>query len=478
MEITPLLNRFLEKNYYQKNGLTDGEAILGNIIQFGDSEYNFFTALSSDDFFLPHEKFLFDTLLSMQEADEGISLPTVALKVKDLGNQSWTVQKLLDIASTDQGNAPVAMNMKVFLDRLKRIKISLVILDSAEKLMGSIGTVHTNPFEPLEKHLAEMNELACSSPTGKREIVWSQDMWAEYLQDLEAQMTNPDKNRQRLYLGLDSFDSILPMSRTNFVILAGRPSIGKTSSVLYFIDNLSRANPDAVGIVISLEMELSEIAAKRAAATGSINILKLKEPETLDVDECDRLIGAIGKISKDEWNRVAYSRKGVNTVSDIRREIRRIKAKQGKCDWVVIDYLGLLKAEGSGGKDLYHKVTQISGDLKRLAREEGVLILCLAQLNREQAKAAMVDGKKPKPELKDLRDSGAIEQDADAIIFIHRDNYFSGDKIYGKNDQQTMVDDTTYLCIRKNRHGTQNRIDIPFAYDPVTGKMTPKINDY
>jgi replicative DNA helicase len=142
---------------------------------------------------------------------------------------------------------------------------------------------------------------------------------------------------------------------------------------------------------------------------------------------------------------------------------------------MMIDYLGLIKPDGKT-QDLYHKITAISGELKRLAREENILIICLAQLNRDTAKT------KSKPEMKDLRDSGAIEQDADAIIFVHRENYHGGEKILQENGSKSKnfassldqsLDQNTYLCIRKNRHGVEQRIDIPFAYIPEYGKMVP-----
>jgi replicative DNA helicase len=477
-----LMARFVAKHYVTKTAaeLTPGEVILGTIISEGESQQKDWRPIDlvkEEDFPLPHEKRLFKALkqISEEDGDEAISILTVSLRLQNDQDSYWTPSAIVRISAPEHGLLPSTHNLFPYIQAIRNISMCAKIIESIDFLLMSLDRdCRNDPLPLLNAHSLIVSEMLLQSPKTKDALIWSEQFWTDYVDELEERIQNPLGHGDRLTLGLEAFDNVLPMSKSNLVILAGRPGVGKTSSLLFFIESIVKSNPKAIGLIISLEMSMKEIGDKRVASAGSVEVMKFKKPETFNDDDMDRVVAAIKDMQERENNRVAYIDKSTFKVSDIRREIKRIKKEKGAIDWAAIDYLGLIKHEGKQ-QDLYHKITAISGELKRLAREENILIICLAQLNRDTAKT------KGKPEMKDLRDSGAIEQDADAIIFVHRENYHAGEKVLQeegkfKNFAQNLsqpLDQNTYLCIRKNRHGVEQRIDIPFAYIPEYGKMAP-----
>lgn len=481
-----LASKYLVKYYVSKvaSELTPGEVILGTIINEGENEskdWRLLDRVNEDDFPLPNEQRLYRALREMgdEHGEEGISILTVSLRLQANQDGYWTPSAIVRIAAPDSGLLPSTHNIHFYIQALRNINTTAKIIESADLLLSSLDRNPRNdPLTILDAHASTINEILLGSAKTKDAVLWSEQFWTNYVDDLEKRIQFPDGNGERILLGLKTFDDVLPMSKGNLVILAGRPGVGKTSSLLFFVDGITSTNTESIGLIISLEMSMKEIGDKRVASAGSVEIMKFKRPENFSEDDMDRIVQAIREIQTRENGRIAYIDKSSFKISDIRKEIRRIKKEKGKLDWLAIDYLGLIKPEGKT-QDLYHRITAISGELKRMAREENILIICLAQLNRDSAKT------KSKPEMKDLRDSGAIEQDADAIIFVHRENYHNGEKVLNEQGQKKTgnplerltppMDQNTYLCIRKNRHGVEQRMDIPFFYLPEYGKMMPVV---
>jgi replicative DNA helicase len=214
-------------------------------------------------------------------------------------------------------------------------------------------------------------------------------------------------------------------------------------------------------------MSPEQLVEKMICFVGKVQSKKLRQfTNNISDDEFDRLSDTSRKLNEQLSTRISFNSRRRTFIEDIEVDIHRIKQEYGRCDFVMIDYIGLLEVKDKTQKDLYHKMSYISATLKRIARQEKVLVIALCQLNRLAGK------EKRKPENTDLRDSGAIEQDADTIMFVHRDEYYGKEKVLGQPQ-----DDNTYLCLRKNRHGHIGRYDIPFTYYPPTGEMIQMIED-
>ncbi len=252
--------------------------------------------------------------------------------------------------------------------------------------------------------------------------------------------------------GFAPLDAILGggMLRSGLYILAARPGMGKTTVALQFADSIA-ANVGRV-LFVSLEMSLEQIEGKRIARMSGIpsDEILLGNGKNLDYRKIRSAAEELKKIP------LHVSRRPTATVAQIRRMAKQIENLQ--C--VVVDYLGKI-APSNSKASRYEATTVISGDLKTLAVELGVPVLCLAQLNRENT------GRNDKrPQLSDLRDSGAIEQDADGVIMLHREDYYAADETPLKPWESVALE----LIIRKNRHGRSFGI-CSAGFFPATGKI-------
>lgn len=252
--------------------------------------------------------------------------------------------------------------------------------------------------------------------------------------------------------GFAPLDAILGggMLRSGLYILAARPGMGKTTAALQFADNIA-ANVGPV-LFVSLEMSLEQIEGKRIARVSGIpsDEILLGNGKNLDYRKIRSAAEELKKLP------LHISRRPAATVAQIRRMAKGIPDLQ--C--LVVDYLGKITPSNPRASR-YEATTAISGDLKTLAVELGVPVLCLAQLNRENT------GRNDKrPQLSDLRDSGAIEQDADGVIMLHRADYYEADETPLKPWESVALE----IIVRKNRHG-RSFGTCTAGFFPATGKI-------
>lgn len=228
------------------------------------------------------------------------------------------------------------------------------------------------------------------------------------------------------------------------IVLAARPGMGKTSWILSALQHAALAK-GSVCAFFSLEMSKVEIGFKLLSGLSKIDSRKLKTGRLADRDWL-RLSEAADKLSK---SKIHIDDSGAIGVLDIRTRCRRLLAKEKKLDLIIIDYLQLMKGTAKGFKgdgSREREIAEISRGLKELSKELGVPIIALSQLNRS------VESRQDKrPMLADLRESGAIEQDADIVMFIHREDYY---------DKETENKGIAEIIVAKNRSGEQGTIKL------------------
>lgn len=233
---------------------------------------------------------------------------------------------------------------------------------------------------------------------------------------------------------------IVGLEPGDVIVVAGRPSMGKTAFAMQVAENVSESNPV---LVFSLEMGAQQLAMRQAAGTGKIDLMKLRTGQLQD-DEWGRLTYALGKLN----NRPMYiDDRSSLSVAQIRARARQTKRKHG-LSLIVIDYIGLIDAPGENRATA---LASVSRGLKAMARELAVPVIVLSQLNRQ------VTGRTDKrPVLSDLRESGAIEQDADLILLLHREDYY---------DPDSQWKGVAECIIGKQRNGPTGRIPLSFDAD-------------
>jgi len=234
------------------------------------------------------------------------------------------------------------------------------------------------------------------------------------------------------------------LQRTDLVIIAGRPSMGKTALCLTLAQNAAlRSN--AVVAVFSLEMSKEQLVTRMLSSEAHINAHRFRTGHLM-TNEWERLAGAIGTLS--EAKVFIDDTPGISAL-EVRAKCRRLKAEQKQLDLILIDYLQLMgSAAGRRTENRQQEVSQISRELKGLAKELDVPVLALSQLSR-----APEARNPPKPLMSDLRESGSIEQDADVVGFIYREDY------YKETDENKGLAE---LIIAKQRNGPTGTIKLAF----------------
>lgn len=264
-------------------------------------------------------------------------------------------------------------------------------------------------------------------------VVSAREAATELLEDLDR----VDKGyRAFVETGISDLDRILGggLIREGLYILAARPGCGKTTLAAALADRMLERGRRV--LFVSLEMSRKQLMARRVAAdAGRVTAAQILRGELSEEER--RAVGeSLVKLAKRP---LFFNRRTSLNTSEI-----QFLAKQNRADVVIIDYLGLMRHEA--GKSLYERVTGTSNQLKRMARGLEAPVLCLAQLNRE------VEGRQnQEPRLSDLRDSGAIEQDADGVLLIHRPAIEDADE-YGPTPMEVTV--------AKNRHGRTGKIEL------------------
>ena len=224
-----------------------------------------------------------------------------------------------------------------------------------------------------------------------------------------------------------------------FILLAGRPSMGKTAMGLAMARNAA-LNGDVTTLVSSLEMESRELVERELAAAGHINSQSIRRPKRLSDDEWSRLVEAVARLDSE---RLLICDTPAQSVLDIRAQARLTKARHG-LGLLVVDYLGLIMPSRRDDSR-EREISELSSGLKNLAKELQVPVLCLAQLNRESERR-----NDKRPMLADLRGSGSLEQDADVVMFVHRPHYYD----------PKQPADITEILIAKQRNGRTGKVEV------------------
>ena len=397
--------------------------------------------LEDRDFFLdPHQK-IFESACGLSDTGKPVDLVTLTSSLRDRG---WydavggfsTLTNLFDQASFQIANV-VHYGRIVREKALQRriIETCSAIMDEGlsgvESTEGYIDLAETRIFEvsqtKAQKAFTSLAEVISGNMSRVQEL---------FLAGGEAVVGLPT--------GFHDFDKITTgLHPGQVMVLAARPGMGKTS---WFISALlhSAVVKGSVTALFSLEMSKEELGFRFFSAISRIDSKRLKTG-ALAKEEFRRLMTAAEQLGQAK---IHIDDTPALTVMDLRSRCRRLKAKEKKLDLVVVDYLQLMRGPktASAGGNREQEISAISRGLKELSKEIGVPIIALSQLSRS------VESRTDKrPMLSDLRESGAIEQDADLVAFIYRDDYYNAD-----SDEKGIAE----IILAKNRHGEPGTVKL------------------
>lgn len=378
-----------------------------------------------------------------------------------IGGQK-TLMDLISDGLPKVADAPSHARMIAGISRLRKLYAALT---GAEKTL--LGAAGKKPDETAGKISQMLNSVIDSFPvSGGQGFRKAEDLMLSLMQDVREKQEAGKSGITGVPTGFSDLDAILSgLHKTDLIVIGARPGVGKTTLGMNIAANAA-LNPEVTKPVLffSLEMPASQIASRLLSSVGSVDQAMLRGCNP-DDEGWVRMT--------DAWKRFGESNPGKLWINDdqdkspagIRSAIRRFIQKHGDISLIVVDYLQHMHIPGYPAASRPQEVAECSGALKAMAAEFDVPVVALAQLNRDVAKRG---GKSSpaKPGLADLRDSGAIEQDADVVMFIHRNT----------DDQQN--DRSAEIIVGKHRHGPLGKIKMQFQteycrYEQVCRMETP-----
>lgn len=400
-------------------------------------------SLWSKDFYAKEHQMIYEAIMMLKDAHKTIDAITVSdeLSKKDLLDVSGGINYLYDLSSFLLSTWGVAQHA----DIVKEKSVLRRVLSVCQQMMWDVYEQQNDTLtimDQLEKKIFDLTQTNISN-----KLIHIKEVLGERIERYMDIVDNPDVLNQDKVLSLfPALDDMLWWFKAwELMILAARPAMGKTALSLNLILNAAIDQNKAVAF-FSLEMTKEGIADRLLSTTSGIPMGKISRWQ-LDNDDFVKMWEAMEVLG---GSRIYIDDLGSATIAQLRSKLRRLKIEAGTLDLVVIDYLQLMSGQGSKFEwNRVQEISQISRGLKELSKELSVPIIALSQLSR--AVESRID---KRPQLSDLRESGSIEQDADAVLMIYREEYYDQDD----PDKRGVTD----LLIRKNRNGAVGEVSLMF----------------
>jgi replicative DNA helicase len=429
----------------QPQNLDVEASLLGSLLIDSDAFIKIGDMISADDFFDAQHRRIFAAMKSLHDKRSPIDILTLSEQLKNadqlesVGGASY----LTELTNFVPTAAHLEQYAQIVAD--KSIRRRLI---SASQDIAAIGFDETKNLQDLIEE-AETRLFEVSQQNVRQDVASLESILGESFDRLDDLHRNKGGIRG-IPTGLRDLDKLLAgLQRSDLIVIAARPSMGKTAIMLNMaLDIATKAKQGAV-LYYSLEMGKEQLVDRLLAAEAKVDAWKLRTGEGLTDNDFERISAAMGELA--EAPIFIDDTSGI-TVSDLRTKARRLH-HQHPLAVIMVDYLQLM----SGGSryamsaNRVQEISEISRSLKILARELNVPVVAASQLSRS------VESRSPQiPQLADLRESGSIEQDADIVGFLYREEYYNPD-----TDRKNITD----ILIKKHRNGPVKNIEVYFDRD-------------
>lgn len=417
--------------------------MLGAILIDTDAIVKIADRISPDDFYDQRHARIYEAMRSLYEKRTPIDVLTLADNLKGTG--------FLDMIGgpaylTELTNfVPTAAHVEQYADIVAQKSLRRRLI-AASADMAELGQDESKALPELIEE-AESRFFEVSQQHVKQNIVSLESVLAESFERLDD--LHKDKNKLRgIPTGYRDLDNILAgLQRSDLFIIAARPSMGKTAFVLNLAHKIATQAKQGV-LIFSLEMSKEQLVDRLLAMESGVDAWSLRTGRLTD-DDFERLAEAMGTLSEAK---IFIDDTPSITVSDVRTKARR-EAHTQDIGLIIVDYLQLMSGGSKYGSDgnRVQEISEISRGLKGIARELNVPLVALSQLSRS------VESRQPKiPQLADLRESGSIEQDADVVAFLYREDYYEPE-----SERKNLMD----VLIKKHRNGPTGAVELYFDRD-------------
>lgn len=437
---------------FSNSGLTplpydaDAErAVLGSILCDADCMEQVIEHVKQEYFFLPAHRAIFGSMLSMFTGSKAKIDPVVIADVlakEGLYDTAGGREYLVNLIE----GVPSAANVETYAKIVEEQFYLRTLIQTAQNIIetaSSGGADASVLLDSAEQMIYDIRQGKTND--GPRRL---SDVIINEVYDRFHKLNGEDKEKfKAIPSGFGMLDKyITGLNKSDLILIGARPAMGKTSFALNLAQNVSMIAKKKC-VFFSLEMTKEQLAERLLSSRAGVPSQKLRTGELTD-DEWVRLGNAAGEFEEAEL----YLDDASNTtVPEIKSKIRRLK----DVDIVIIDYLGLIQS-AVRKENRVQEVSEITRNLKMMAKDLKIPVICCAQLSR----GTEGRGKSHKPQLSDLRESGSIEQDADIVMFLYREDYYRGEV---DEDKQDDIDaNSTELIVAKNRHGATGTIEMTF----------------
>ena len=414
-------------------------ALLGSIMTRPDVIYDVVDIINGKSFYSDRHKIIYETMLELFGKSQPIDLLSMAsrLKEKELLERAGGNLYLTELL----GSVPSAANAKHYAEIVQKKFMMRQLIMAAENITSLGYDEAQDMAEVLDKAEKQIFDVSNSSFTHK--FIELKEALGEAWERLDRLHKSKD-NLRGLPTGFPELDNKLSgLQKSDLVILAARPSMGKTALALDIARQTAVNHQNTVG-VFSLEMSSQQLVDRMLASEARVDAWKLRTGRLSVESEFEQIRDSLDRLAKAP---IFIDDQPGSNILKMRSVSRRLKAEKN-LSLIIVDYLQLMIPTTARANDsMVQQVTEISRSLKTLARELDVPVLALSQLSRA------VEQRGGKPRLSDLRDSGSIEQDADVVMFIHRE-----DK-YKENSEKPNIAE---ILIEKHRNGPTGKVELYF----------------
>ena len=418
------------------------QAVLGSILIDSRCAAQVISALKPEEFYSEQNKGIYEVICSMFNFAKPIDAVTVLdeMRLQGVFNPQTSQTYLVELMSV----TPTAANVMRYVDIVRDKALLRNISTVASEITAAVNEGTGSSEDVLENAERKIYALRQGKTLGGLEPISA--ILGEVYQDI-AQLSRTKGGIPGLPTGLGELDeTIMGLKNSDLIILASRPGMGKTSLALNIALNVAKKTNKAIAI-FSLEMSRQQLATRLLSGEAYVDSKKL-QTGMLSKEDWQKLSAATATLSK---TRMFIDDNSIITVSDMNAQCRRVQ----ELGLVIIDYLQLMtSATGGTSESRIQAVAEISRMLKIMAKELNVPVLVMSQLSR-----ASTQRQDKRPMLSDLRESGSLEQDADIVLGLYREDYFN---------RESEDHNTAELIVMKNRHGNTGTIPLQWMPEYTT----------
>ena len=436
------------------------QSVLGSVLLNPKCIQDVIIHIRADAFYIPRHREIFSVMENMFSSTNGAIDPvTIADALAKSGTNDLSEAKayLYELSQIVPSTANVEKYAQIVKEQYylrQLISVSQDVIDKAT----SGGVDASTLLDSAEQQIYDIRQGKVSNGPEKLSDVID-NVYAKF-----KELTGENKEKFKgIPTGFGLLDKYTTgLNKSDFILIGARPAMGKTSFALNLASNISIASGKKC-VFFSLEMTKEQLAERLLASQSGVSSQKFRTGEMTD-DEWIRIGNVAGQLSNVE---LYLDDTSSITVPEIKSRVRRLK----DVDCVMIDYLGLISS-ATRKENRVQEVSDITRNLKMMAKDLNVPVICCAQLSR----GTEGRGKSHRPQLSDLRESGSIEQDADIVMFLYREDYYRNEV---DPDKQDEIDDSlTELIVAKNRHGQTGTIELSFDKEFTRFRAVDNVRDY